>query len=130
MQYNTSKTGWNAILRDYVAMILEHFIEEWPLHDPPKHFEMTSGEAFRYVLFELKKLDRTISRASVIFELSKMADMGLLTYRTTTGKGGHHRVYRLAMAPQQLEIYVVTNILRRVKDTWPTAYDRVTSVVR
>lgn len=127
VKYDTSKTGWATIRVDYGADLLEKFIQEWGAPEP---FEMTSAEAFRYELELLKKQDRTISRASIIFELNKMVAMGLLTWSDRTGKGGHHRIYRLAMAPYELEVYVVTNILQRVKDTWPEAYSEVVQVVQ
>ena len=36
-----------------------------------------------------------ISRASVIFFLNFMVDDGLCTFEDATGKGGHHRLYRI-----------------------------------
>uniref|UniRef100_A0A6M3MDS3 Uncharacterized protein n=1 Tax=viral metagenome TaxID=1070528 RepID=A0A6M3MDS3_9ZZZZ len=119
MKYDTSETGWRTILKDYVGNILEKFIQEGEI------FEMNSGEAFRYESKQLEEQDRTISRASIIFALNDMVDMGLLTWRDKTGKGGHHRVYSLAMTPSQLEVYVVTLLLQRIKDTWPQAYQKV-----
>lgn len=127
MNYDTSETGWRTILRDYCADLLEKFISEW---GSPEPFEMISREAFDYENELLKPYGRTISRASVINGLNDMVGMGLLTYRETTGKGGYHRIYRLAKPPQELEIYVVTNILQRVKDTWPEVYLEVVDVVQ
>ena len=37
-----------------------------------------------------------ISRASVIFFLNFLVDDGLCTFDDATGKGGHHKLYRLA----------------------------------
>ncbi len=37
--------------------------------------------------------DKSISRASVILFLSRMADQGVLDYRSATGKGGRRRIY-------------------------------------
>uniref|UniRef100_A0A6M3MHP2 Uncharacterized protein n=1 Tax=viral metagenome TaxID=1070528 RepID=A0A6M3MHP2_9ZZZZ len=128
VKYDTSETGWRTILKDYAADLLEKFILEWRLEG--KTFEMNSGEAFRYESKQLEEQDRTISRASIIFALNDMVDMGLLAYRDKTGKGGHHRVYSLAMTPLQLEVYVVTNILQRVRDTWPDVYQKVVEVVQ
>ena len=36
-----------------------------------------------------------ISRASVVFFLNFMVDDGLCTFEDATGKGGHHRLYRI-----------------------------------
>jgi len=123
VKYDTSKTGWETIRVDYAADILEKFILEWrPTGEP---FEMDTRRAFEYELAERQEQDLTISRASVIFELNKMADMGLLTWRDKTGKGGHHKVYRLAMTPHELEALVVTRLLKHVKENWPQAYAEV-----
>ena len=123
MKYDTSKTGWATIRVDYGADILEKFIQEWRPGGEP--FEMNTRLAFEYELELLKKQDRTISRASVIFELNKMVDMGILTYRSKTGKGGHHKVYRLAKSPHELEVDIVTHLLQRIKKNWPKAYSEV-----
>jgi len=128
VKYDTSETGWRTILKDYAADMLEKFIQEWNPEGEP--FEMNTLKAFMYELELLKKQDRTISRASIIFALNDMVDMGLLTYREKTGKGGHQRVYSLAMTPMQLDVYVVTNLLQRIKDTWPRAFKEVLEVVQ
>jgi len=128
VKYDTSKIGWRSILKDYAADLLEKFIQEWSLKGEP--FEMNSGEAFRYESKQLEKEKRTISRASIIVALNYMVDIGLLKHRDTTGKGGHHRVYSLANTPYQLERFVVTNILQRIRDTWPDAYQEVVEVVQ
>jgi len=125
VKYDTNETGWATILVDYIADVLEKFIEEYNPEGEP--FEMGSGVAFRHELELLKKQDRTISRASIIFGLNRMVDMDppLLTFRTTTGKGGHFRIYRLAKAPHELEVNVVTHLLQRIKENWPKAYSEV-----
>lgn len=123
VKYDTSKTGWETILRDYKANLLEKFIQEWSPDGLP--FEMNSGEAFRYESEQLKKQDKTISRTSIIFGLNAMVDMGLLTFREKTGKGGHHKIYRLAMTPRELELYVTTILVQGIKATWPQAYSEV-----
>ena len=127
MKYDTNETGWRTILVDYIADVLEKFIEEYDPEGEP--FEMNSGVAFRYELELLKKQDRTISRASIIFGLNRMVDMGILAWRDMTGKGGHHRIYRLAMTPHELEVYVVGILLKRINDNWPRAFQEGLNVV-
>ena len=53
-----------------------------------------------------KKLPRkgekeTISRASIIIFVQKMAEESYLTYRETTGKGGYHKVYSSPYTKQE-----------------------------
>ena len=128
MKYDTNATGWATILVDYAANVFEKFIDEYDPEGEP--FEMNTGDAFRYELEQLKKQDRTISRASIIFEMNKMVDMGILTYRSKTGKGGHHKVYRLAKSPHELEVDVVVLLLKRIKETWPGAFQEGLQVVQ
>jgi len=127
VKYDTSKTGWATIQVDYAADVLDKFIQEYDPEGEP--FEMNSGDAWRYETELLKKQDRTISRASIIFELNKMVDVGVLAWRDKTGKGGHHRIYRLAMTPHELEVYVVGILLKSLKDTWPRAFSEGLDVV-
>jgi len=91
---------------------------------------MNTRQAFEYELEQLKKQDRTISRASIIFEMKKMEKMGLLTSRDMTGKGGHHRIYRLAKRPHDVEVDVVSILLMRIKQTWPGAFKEGLAVVQ
>lgn len=39
----------------------------------------------------------TISRASVIFFLNRLVDQKVCDWKDKTGKGGHHRIYHIAM---------------------------------
>lgn len=128
MKYDTNERGWRTILKDYSADILEKFIFEWRLEGEP--FEMSSRDTFEYENDLLKEQGRTISRASIVFALNEMVTMGLLTYRETTGKGGHRKIYSLAMTPREIELFVVTNVLQRVKDTWPSSFKEVLHAVQ
>lgn len=129
MKYDTNATGWATILVDYAANVFDKFIDEHE-YNSTDVFEMNTRQAFEYELEQLKKQDRTISRASIIFEMNKMVDMGILTYRSKTGKGGHHKVYRLAKSPHELEVDVVVLLLKRIKETWPGAFQEGLQVVQ
>jgi len=51
-----------------------------------------SGKTWKIVNERLGS-DRTISRASICFFMTRMVDQGVLGYRTKSGKGGYHRMY-------------------------------------
>ena len=112
MIYDTSKTGWRTILRDYSADILEKFILRGV------GYEMNSREAFEYELAVRQEQGLSISRASVINTLNDMVDMKLLTYRETSAKGGYHRVYRLAGEPKDLKTMVTKQLLASLDRLW------------
>ncbi len=63
--------------------------------------------------------DKSISRASVIFFLSRMADQGVLDYRTATGKGGHHRVYFPIMDERGYKKYLLKTVVESLMRDFP-----------
>ena len=54
-----------------------------------------SGEIHKFLI---KTMDKTISRASVIFFLNDLVTWGYLKYIEATGKGGYHKLYFLDMS--------------------------------
>ena len=63
--------------------------------------------------------DKSISRASVILFLSRMADQGVLDYRTTTGKGGHHRVYFPIMDERGYKKHLLKTVVKSLIRDFP-----------
>jgi len=66
-----------------------------------------------------KSLNGSISRASIINFLNNMVDEGLLDYEDTTGKGGHHRVYRMGFTEQEFKTQIVTRIVSKLLKEYP-----------
>ena len=63
--------------------------------------------------------DKTISRASVIFFLNRMVDQGVLSYRTATGKGGHHRVYYPVLDEEAYKKHILKTIVESLMRDFP-----------
>ena len=79
-----SKKGFQKICEPYKEAIFNVLVEA----DKP----LGSGAVWNTVRLE-KGVD--ISRASVIFFLNFLVADGLCTFDDATGKGGHHKLYRL-----------------------------------
>lgn len=60
-----------------------------------------------------------ISRASIINFLNNMVDEGLLDYEDATGKGGHHRVYRIGFTEQEFKTQIVARIVSKLLKEYP-----------
>ncbi len=62
---------------------------------------------------------KSISRASVILFLSRMADQGVLDYRSVTGKGGHHRVYYPIMDERGYKKHLLKTVVESLMRDFP-----------
>ncbi len=60
-----------------------------------------------------------ISRASIINSLNMMVDEGVLSFTERTGKGGHHRVYRLDMSEPELKEYLAHIVIDKLMVEYP-----------
>ena len=84
-KFDPSKQGLRKTLKEYEEIGLRYI---WAQGEKGA----STGKTWKAVTEALGP-DKSISRASVILFLSRMADQGVLDYRSATGKGGHHRVY-------------------------------------
>jgi len=66
-----------------------------------------------------ESLEGSISRASIINFLNDMVDKGLLNYTEKTGKGGHHRVYRIAFNEQEFKAHIAGSIISKLLIEYP-----------
>ena len=64
-------------------------------------------------------LSSPISRASIINSLNMMVDNGVLSFTERTGKGGHHRVYRLDMSWSELKEYLARIVIDKIMVEYP-----------
>ena len=60
-----------------------------------------------------------ISRASIINSLNAMVDEGILSYTEKTGKGGHHRVYRLDLTESKLKEHLAKVFIDKLLAEYP-----------
>ncbi|MBA7490195.1 hypothetical protein ES702_00730 [subsurface metagenome] len=102
----TLREGSQVLVPDYKKNIIRKLlsIEE----------KINSGSMWKYLLKEMP--DDFPSRASVIFFLNDLVDHEYATYETTTGKGGHHRLYYTELTPEQFEKKVYVDINNKLKD--------------
>jgi hypothetical protein len=64
-------------------------------------------------------LPSPISRASIINSLNMMVDEGVLSFIERTGKGGHHRVYKLGMSESELKEYLARIVINKLMNEYP-----------
>jgi len=65
---------------------------------------------------------RTISRASIILFLNKMAKAGILDVRFEPGKGGFHGVYSLKMNEKEYQKHIIRLIIDSMKKNYPDEF--------
>jgi len=76
-----------------------------------------------------ESLEGSISRASVINYLNDMVDEELLTYTERTGKGGHHRVYRIAFDEQEFKAHIAGRIISKLLREYPQETKKALKII-
>jgi len=106
MKLDTLKEDLETIMRDYEACILYFFLDST---EENPDFKMGSGGVWMWLETQVESLRK--SRASVIFSLNRRVDENILDWEDRTGKGGHHRLYKLAVDREGLHDLIVTEIV-------------------
>ena len=118
--FNPEKKGLTKILRNYQQEALKSL---WKNSEKG----LTSREVHEYVS---RKIDGSISRASIINFLKAMADEGVLNFKERTGKGGHHRVYTPRLNESEFKTYVaqtmIASLLKGFPEETKTAISQLT----
>ena len=113
MQLNTAKQGINAVWKTYEVEAIGYLLEKGKEGSG-------SSDVFSHVLFKLSALGKSISRASIIFFLTRLVDDGLASYTTRTGKGGYHKVYSLFdLTLEGFNSSVIDKFLYKLWETYP-----------
>ncbi len=107
--FNPEKKGLTKILRNYQKEALKSL---WKNSEKG----LTSREVHEYVS---RKIDGSISRASIINFLKAMADEGVLNFIERTGKGGYHRVYTARLNESEFMIYVAQTMIASLLKDFP-----------
>ena len=107
--YDTSQTGFHAVLRD------------WQLKTMQVVWANKEGIISRMVNQEVNQAlkGETISRASVINFLEAMREMGVFTGREVSGKGGYHWIYGPAMDEEGFKMFIVKKMLASLMESFP-----------
>jgi predicted transcriptional regulator len=101
--YDSRKQGLATVFFDYE-------IEALRLLWSKKGEYITSREVWQHVN------DRqSISRASIINSLSRMAKAGVLDYKETTGKGGHRGLYSAKWGEDKLKKQIAEELTQSIK---------------
>ena len=106
--YDASKTGFHAVLRDWQIRVMQII---W--NNPEG---IISRIAHQEVNQALK--GETISRASVINFLEDMREMGVLSGREVSGKGGYHWIYGPAMDEEGFKRFIVKNMITTLMENF------------
>ncbi len=118
--FNPEKKGLTKILRNYQVEALKSL---WKNSEKG----LTSREVHEYVS---RKIDGSISRASIINFLKAMVDEGVLNFKERTGRGGYHRVYTPRLNASEFKTYVaqtmIASLLKGFPEETKTAISQLT----
>jgi len=107
LKMDTSRTGLEMFFKPWQVQALKHLQQ---IH--PKG--ANSREVHRAVSGKT-----VISRTSIIIFLNRCVDDGLMSFTEATGKGGHHRVYKLPVTGRGLKDQLAGQVIRFLKLEFP-----------
>ena len=110
-KFDPSQTGLRKTLKEYEEIALRYI---WSKANEGAR----SSETYEATLNQLGS-NRTISRASVVFFLNRMVEQGVLSYRTTTGIGGHRRIYYPEMDENEYKKYILKTSVQSMLEDFP-----------
>ena len=114
LEMDLSKTGYEMFFKPYQVHALRYL---WTAE---------SGAISREVWEQVnKRLEGSISRASIINSLNDMADNGILDYEEATGKGGRHRIYRHRYSETELREHLAAVFIGKLLKEFPEETRRV-----
>ena len=111
-KFDHTESGLRKTLKDYQELALR-FI--WTIGEQGA----TSGPIWGHVNEQLAKVNKSISRASIIFFLDAMVERGVLGYETITGKGGHFRRYKPELDERGYRKFILEQILESMMRDFP-----------
>jgi len=118
MKVDLSFNDLDMLFKEYEEVMIRRM---WELgEDGPGSGKSGSGKLYKYVNKVLPPKPsghEAISRASIILAANRFVDKDIWDYRTTTGKGGHHRVYFAIMTEEDL--------WKALKKTANTKFDKL-----
>jgi len=87
------------------------------------------GTTSRHMNDYLEAMDLKVSRASVIQELNNFVALGIASYETATGKGGHHRVYSAKLTEEEFWVWLAKRTCETLRSAsnMPDLYEKVLS---
>ena len=116
---DAGQEGHRILFRDYQKAIVDLLVEN------PKTFWATS-EVWGSIIRKGVK----ISRASVIFYLNFLVRDGLAEVKDATGKGGHHKLYRISKSWDEVKKHIAINVILKLGEGLDIELDWITSNLR
>lgn len=104
---DTTKTGIEAVLKPYQYGIITHILD---IKEGITSYEMHAQLEFQ---------GYTVSRASVINYLKKLAEFGIIGRKEETGKGGYHGVYSAKLTFEEILTQIVTSAMDTLLAAFP-----------
>lgn len=104
---DTTQTGIEIIMKPYQYGIITHILD--------KKENITSGDMHAHLEFQ----GYTISRASVINYLKKLAESGIIYRKEETGKGGYHGVYSAKLSFEEILTQIVNSAMDSLLVAFP-----------
>ena len=110
-KFDPLKQGLRKTLKEYEEIGLRYI---WNQGDNGA----STGKTWKAVNAALGS-DKSISRASVIFFLERMANQGVLDYRSATGKGGRRRIYYPIMDERGYKKHLLKTVVESLMRDFP-----------
>ena len=109
LEFDTSLTGFSAVLKD------------WQLKVMKVVWGTPEGANSRMVWTKVLPIlnGETISRASVINFLESMREMGVISGKDATGKGGHHWVYYPKLNEAEFKKLIADRMIESLMHSFP-----------
>ncbi len=124
MKLDTTKPGLHALFKPHHAALLQRLFEKTDKFTPS--LGLGSGELWRWFTEHAKRIGlQTRSRASIIFALNDLAELGILKWVDATGKGGHQRRYSVKMSPDECESFIRVEITGKLDRIFYTDWSRI-----
>ena len=111
---DAGQKGHRILFKDYHKGIVDILIE-----DPLKSWG--SGKMWE----ELKARGIKISRASVIFYLNFLVADGIAEWDDATGKGGHHKLYRISKTWADVKRHIMIRVVEALGEALDEDLDDV-----
>jgi len=116
MKLDTAKKGLEAIFMEWHVPLIDELFKgksgSGKLHKFAEEHDIRTGG---------KGSSKSVSRAGVIFFLNDLVEENILTYDFKTGKGGHHRVYKMLFTREEFALKLIDLFLSKLLEVFPEA---------
>jgi len=111
LRFKAGKKGLEVFFLPWQVEVLNYL---WSIYPE----DANSREVYENVV---KRLDKTVSRTSIINYLNEMVDERLILYTESTGKGGVHWRYKIKFSKSEFKEYLVRRVMDKLLSEYPEA---------